>query len=262
MLWWLAGLNVAVFAVLTIGGVFSPRAALWLAMPGNAGAWIREPWTALTYMVAHVDFLHLLFNVLWLLWFGGLLAGVVSQRRLLWLYVGGGLAGAAVFMLACGAIGPVGGDPRLIGASASVLAVMTAAGCLMPSYRLHLFFAGDVKLKWIVIVMILLSFLGAGGGSTGGGMAHVGGVLYGVAWSLWSMRRSGRKRSGEVRRNAPAHPRPTVTGARRVASILEQNRLDRIRLDQLLDKIRVSGYESLTRAERRELDTISKRIGK
>lgn len=259
VLWWLAGVNAAVFVVLTALSLIDPAVAEWLALPGNPAQLMHRPWTALSYMVTHIDFLHLLFNMLWLLWFGTLLLHVMPQRRLLAVYAGGGLAGALLFMVLSIARMDALTQP-LTGASASVLAIMTAAGCLMPSYRLHLFFIGDVKLKWIVPAMILLSFAGTWGGNTGGLAAHLGGVAYGLAYGLASRRRETGGNYATVKREAVR--RPTRAGVRRVASILEQNRIDKARLDELLDKIKMSGYESLTRRERSELDDISRRIGK
>lgn len=258
VLWWLAGVNTAVFVVLTALSFIDPTvAAEWLALPDAPASLAHRPWTVLSYMVTHIDFLHLLFNMLWLLWFGALLLHVVPQRRLLAIYAGGGLAGALLFMVL--SIVHMTPPQPLMGASASVLAIMTAAGCLMPSYRLHLFFIGDVKLKWVVPAMILLSLLGTWGGNIGGLAAHMGGVAYGLAYGFASRRRDAGKRFGIKRETVR---RPTKAGARRVASILEQNRLDKARLDELLDKIKMSGYESLTRRERSELDDISRRISK
>lgn len=258
VLWWLLGINAAVFVVAAILTYALPGVIFYLALPGDLGVWLTRPWTLLTYMVTHVDFLHLLFNMLTLLWFGSILQQRYAQWRLMALYVGGGLCGA-LFFAAGALLFDSAGVQWLMGASASILAVMTAAACLMGDYRLHLFFIGDVKLRWIVVVMLVLSFLSLGGGSAGGGMAHVGGAVFGLLWSL--AERSGsfavRKRKSEPQRRMP-----TEAGARRVASILEQNRLDRIRLDELLDKINVSGYDSLSRSEREELDSISRRISK
>lgn len=259
VLWWLAGINAAVFVILTVVSYFAPDVAGYFVLPGNVGVWLARPWTALTYMVTHVDFFHLLFNMLTFLWMGTLLLTRLSQTRLLVLYIGGGLCGAFFFLALCSLLG--GGffmAPPLTGASASVLAVMTAAGCLMGNYTLHLFFLGDVKLKWIVVAMILLSLLSAGGGFTGGGVAHLGGIVFGALWSLWILKRQNREKRVKKTRLTP----PTAAGARRVASIMEQNRLDKIRLDELLDKIKVSGYKSLSRSERAELDEISRRISK
>lgn len=256
VLLWLAGVNAVVFVLCTaLSFAHFDAVRLWLAMSGDPGLLLSRPWTVLTYMFTQVEFFHLLFNMLALLWFGSLLLSRISQLRLAILYIGGGLTGALFFLLSV-MLSPFGNSQWLIGASAAVLSVMTVAGLLMGDERLHLFFIGDVKLKWIVLAMLVLAFISSGGGSADRGMAHVGGVVFGAVWSLVVYV---NKRKQKAPRPLNRH-RPTQAGARRVASILEQNRMDRIRLDELLDKIKVSGYESLSRKERAELDEISRRI--
>lgn len=253
VLLWLAGVNCVIFVVLTILTFAQFGDVLWwLAMPGEPDLLLSRPWTMLTYMVTQVEFFHLLFNMLALLWMGSLLLTRISPRQLMVLYLGGGLCGA-LFFLFSSLLFHFGSFQWLIGASASVLAIMTATGLLMGDERLHLFFIGDIKLKWIVLGMLILAFVSSGRGSAGWGMAHLGGVLFGAAWCMaLRLKRSKREQS---------HPRqPSQAGARRVASILEQNRMDKMRLDELLDKIKVSGYDSLSRKERKELDEISRRI--
>ena len=259
MLWWLTAVNVGIFVVLTAISFASPGVVAYFALPGTFESWLSRPWTLLTYMVTQVDFLHLLFNMLTLLWFGSLLRTIISSSNLLVLYIGGGLMGALFFMGVSTIYSDVAYHAPLLGASASVLSVMTTAACRMGNYRFHLFFLGDVKLKWVVIFMIILSFLNIGGGGSLGIAAHFGGVLFGLCYGYsGSFRNEGKAKANKSRKIR----KPTASGARRVASVLEQNRLDKARLDELLDKIKVSGYDSLSRAERAELDEISGRISK
>lgn len=260
MLWWIAGVNVALFVVVTLLSFSTPDIGARLAMPGSVDAWLHRPWTALTYMVTQVQFLHLLFNMLTFLWFGSMLLMEQTQSRLLLLYVGGGLCGALFYIIGgicTGDASPYFAQP-LMGSSAAVLAIVTACGLLMGNLTLHLFFLGDVKLKYFVLVFIVLSFLSLGGGSAGGGLAHLGGVAFGAVYGITV--RTGGVRTERTKTKRPKSP--TAGGARKVASILEQNRLDKIRLDELLDKIKVSGYDSLSKGERQELDEISRRISK
>ena len=104
---WLIMANVTVFliswAVILSGGMMGKSGNFtmsWLCVPSSPEAFIRHPWTAVTYMATHYDFLHLLFNMLWLYWFGVMLFPSVSGNRLLLLYAGGGLAGAALYVAA------------------------------------------------------------------------------------------------------------------------------------------------------------------
>lgn len=232
----------------------------WLVLPGSLEGCLRRPWSLLTYMTAHIDFLHLLFNMLWLLWFGGILQAEAGAKCLLKVYVGGGLSGGVLFLLLCATThGLCGGS--LLGASASVLAIMTVVGCLVPDMTLHLFFIGDVKMKWIVAAMALLALLGVGAGDNlGGAIAHAGGIVFGLAYAL-SLRLGYTRHKKRAKK--PKRPkRPTASGARRTARIMQRRLDDTQQLDRLLDKIKRAGYESLTRSERKELDEISKRLNK
>lgn len=254
---WLIGINVAVFLVAALFELsyqlgWTASVESRLTLPSYFALWVREPWTILTYMFMHTHPLHLLMNMLWLAWFGYILLDVFSTRRLCTLYIGGGVAGGALYLCVLSAAGVH--DFRLLGASASVLAIMTAAAVLMPSYRVHLFFIGDVKLKWIALCMILLAFLGLGGGNSGGEIAHLGGAAYGLVAALIF-------RTGHVKlvKNKPGIKPKRVS---RVVSVMEQHRIDAERLDELLDKIRISGFDSLTHSERKELQELSKKVVK
>lgn len=252
--------NVAVWLCVTLLSLFVGGAgvAWWLEMPSDVSTLMLRPWTPLTYMVTHVSFWHLLFNMLWLWWFGDILLTRLRPSRLVWLYVGGGFAGALCYFLFY-LIFP--GRALLCGASGAVLAVMAAAAVRDPDRRVRLFLFGDVRLKWIVLVVVVLSFLGLGGGNAGGESAHIGGALFGAIYGL-SLRR-GYDFIGRAvnylgrRRTPPAEPRRDT---RRVRRALDSRLADPRRLDELLDKIRISGYDALSSRERAELQAISKRL--
>ena len=264
VLYTLLGINCAVFFILSVAALVArfgaPEWSLlpgWFEMPGSVSAWIMRPWTLLTYMVTQVEFLHLFFNMLWLIWFGDILMSTLGQRHLLGLYLCGGVAGGLLYLAAASwvpALCPPGSV--LIGSSTSVLAVMAATAFRSPDYTFHLFFIGDVRLKWIAVFMIVLAFIGLGGGNAGGQVAHIGGVAFGSLQGLLLRRgidifgRHGRSRQQFKRRPA------------KVLSAIEQHRRDAARLDELLDKIRISGFNSLNKKEREELDRLSQKITK
>lgn len=261
---WLAVVNCAVTVVLMLVqgiGLLAGHSGEWtetlLVLPAPPSLAVRHPWTVLTYMVTQYSPLHMIFNMLWLVWFGGVLYPYVSERRMLWLYLAGGLAGAVCFEAASAVSGKAG---ALCGSSAAVLGVMTAAAVRLPDRELRLWLIGAVKLKWIALVMVLLTFAGGGGGAASGGIyAHAGGVIAGACFGFWLRRRAGEPL---VRVRLRPRRRPTPEGAREVAQAMGGRLGDKERLDALLDKIRVSGYNSLSSAERRELDAISRRLRK
>lgn len=268
------GINVSVFLVVWILIIAGESIGLehtvkeWLCVSSAPAVVLTHPWTLLTYMVTQFDFLHLLFNMLWLFWFGIMLHPHAGKNTLLHLYCGGGLAGAILYVIVS-LIWPGLATPGayLCGSSASVLGVMTAVAVLSPNREITLFLFGNVKLKWVTIACIALTFLGVGGGSPGAQSAHVGGVLFGLGYIL-AVRRgkvNGDAGAGNPRRMAKVSPprnikRNVKRDGNAVAMAASGKLSDMSRLDQLLDKIRFSGYSSLTTGERNELNELSRRL--
>lgn len=263
---WLLAVTVAtgllcilLTAVPALSAGAAPFVRSWLSLSGDPLRVLTRPWTLATYMAVHFSVLHLLFNALWLYWFGILLLNVLSGRRLLFLFIYSGTAGGALYVL----FSALGGAPAsgvLTGDSAAVLGIMTAAGILMPDYPLHFFLIGRVKTRWVALVCVLLTFFGSSGSEMA---AHAGGVIYGAIAAL-SYRgffkgvpapALPKKKPRNNPRHKPRH------NPRNVARAMQQLS-DHERLDELLDKIRLSGYGSLTEREKTELDHISSRIKK
>ena len=231
-------INVVVFAALRIAVAVSDAGVLRLVeMPSRLEVVASRPWTVLTYMVAQYDVIHLLVNMVWLWCFGRFLCDVMAPRRFAALYVAGGLGGAVVFAAACGVLPSLAGvNHWLIGSSASVVAVVAATAIMMPYLEVNLFMIGPLQMRWVAWITIALDLTGLFGAHPGSHFAHLGGLAAGVIFALW-MRRAPRRA-----------PRPaTVTD-------------DRRRLDELLDKVRQSGFASLSIQERRELMQLSERL--
>ena len=99
----------------------------WFSVPSDTEAVLRRPWTPVTYMFLHTGFLHLIFNILGLYWFGKLFLYHFEGEKLLSVYLLGGLAGALLYVLAYNispALSSV--NALLLGASASVFAILVA----------------------------------------------------------------------------------------------------------------------------------------
>ena len=141
----------------------------WLELPAWVSAFIRQPWSLITYMFMHAGLLHLVFNMLWLYWFGRLFLNIFSSKHLRGLYVLGGICGGLLYMLAYNVFpyfeNAVFGS-YLLGASASVLAIVIATAVREPDYQVQLLFIGGVRLKYMALFMIVLDlmFLTAGRG--------------------------------------------------------------------------------------------------
>lgn len=276
-------INIAVFLVLNIisivmifAGEESGRFIVeqWVAMPGNFGRLVRHAWTPLSYMFSQIEPLHLIFNMLWLYWFGIVFQLLSTPKRMIGLYLLGGLGGAALYLLAVNTIPYFAGHGGLlIGSSASVIAIVTATAIMAPDYRMNLLFLGAVSLKWIAIVTIGIDLLSVTGSNAGGHIAHLGGAAVGAIFALGLkrghditaplnslidaivnlFRRRPKVRPARFRASgAPSAPRPKAPSAASAA--------DQAELDNILDKIKKSGYSSLTADERARLFDVSRRI--
>jgi membrane associated rhomboid family serine protease len=242
-----------------------------LALSSSPYVLLRHPWTLLTYAFVHENFFHILFNMLNLYWFGQIIREYLGDRRLVGLYVLGALAGAAFFLLAFNFL-PVfrlnllAGQP-VIGASAAVTAIIVAAATLLPDYTFMLILLGPVKIKWIAIVVVLISLAGINGGNPGGEITHLGGALMG--FSFIKQLKAGRDMGqpivasgewlGRLFQRRPAamkvtHRSPAAVGhSAAMASKGSAGTTPPEEVDLILDKISRSGYESLSKDEKQKL---------
>ena len=233
--------NAVVFiTVVIVNAIISPAnlATMALDLPGGAGFIVR-PWTMLTYMFTQTDVWHCFFNMLWLFWFGLMLEHCTSPKRVLVTYIVSGLGGAAAFTVTTSLM--TGSHFMVLeGSSAAVMGVVTLVGCTIPNHRVNLFLLGNVKLKWVAGGTILLFALGSAGVNAAMQAAHIGGVIAGllIAWYQYSHR-----------------PRYDKMPARAMSAADA-----RAELDTLLDKVKRSGYNSLSANERRRLIDLSHNI--
>lgn len=246
-IWKLIAINAGVTVLCWICGAISLLSdsgfnmSSWLAVPVSPAMLALKWWTPISYMFTQTSILHLLFNMMWLFWFGDILADTCGQRRVWTTYLTGGIAGAMLFIL-ISLLFPSLNGANLTGSSAAVVAVMSEAALRQPDRRFRLFLIGDIRLKWLAIISLGLLILGLGGGNAGGQAAHIGGAIAGLSIFLLS--------------RIPRH-RPSKRNATKVNAAIKRHHADMARLDQILDKIKLSGYESLTKAEKRELQNLS-----
>lgn len=209
-----------------------------LDMPGGLAV-ITRPWSPFTYMFTQTNVMHCLFNMLWLYCFGRIYGEFVSPRRLFLTYLSGGLGGALLFS-AVSLLAGQHGFTMLEGSSAAVMAIVAATAFTAPDVRLNLFLLGRVKIKWIALATVIIFAVGLTGSNACAHVAHLGGLVTGALLALsW---RHGRRRYDAISRQ-------TISEADA-----------RAELDRLLDKVRDSGYKSLTANERRRLIDLSNKV--
>ena len=274
-------INVGVFVVTTLVSVvlmlFNWGGMSWmnfLQLPAYLPKFLVQPWTLFTYMFLHVGALHLLFNMLWLYWFGQLFLSFFSARHFRGLYLLGGLCGGLLYMLAYNVFpyfGPYIYGSYLLGASASVLAIVVATAVREPEYRVNFMFIGAVRLKYVALFMVVTDLLFVTSGNGGGHIAHLGGALGGW-WFAKSLQKGHDITrwinqvfdwfSGGIKISRPAKkPKMKVNRGGKVDdydyNVRKKQQSEEI--DRILDKLKQSGYASLTTEEKKRLFDASKK---
>lgn len=240
-----------------------------LSMPASFEEIVYKPWTILTYSFIHVDIWHILGNLLTLYWFGSIITEFLGSRRLVNLYVLGAIFGGITYIIAYN-IFPIFASyyqrTILYGASASVAAIVVAAPTLLPNYTVYIRFIGPVKIIYIALILIVFSWIGTLGGNAGGNFAHLGGALIGFIYikQLKVGNDLGKplsaildffKNIGKPKSNV----RITYRNEKNVGTFSKTSAPDQAEVDRILDKISVSGYNSLSKEEKEELFSASQK---
>lgn len=229
---------------------------------------IRKPWTLLTYCFTHYGFFHLLFNMLSLFWFGNLVQEFIGSRKLLNIYLIGGIISGLIYIAVYNllALSPQLNNisPTILGASAAVYAVMFAAVALLPEYEFYLFGIILIKIKYLAWAFLLISFI-----VPSSGISHLGGAIAGYSY-IYLLRRGTDlgspieavsdwwsnlwKPKPQVRIPQRKYSESTVANKSGNSTKLDPNYFpDQDEVDAILDKIGKSGYESLTKEEKQKL---------
>lgn len=238
---------------------------------------LKRPWTFITYMFTHEDLWHILVNMLIFYYIGSIFMDLLGEQRVLPLYIFGGLAGLFLYLIAFNLL-PVfqGGRSPIIGASASVMAVMLATATYVPNYPIRLMLIGQIPLKYIAGFYVLVDLLALrGSANMGGHIAHLGGAIFGFIYAkqltqgkdigkyfylivnsikglfvkqpkVRVVHRDKKRKSRKAASN-PSTKKTTSNTADKQA-----------RIDAILDKISKSGYENLTPEEKDFLFNASK----
>jgi membrane associated rhomboid family serine protease len=277
--------NLAVFVVMGVVMVITKVSGLddlWTVIheqfqiPARFSEFVTRPWTLLTYMFMHdlTGILHILFNMLIMYWFGRLFVEYLGSDKLIAVYLLGGVAGGVVYLLAYNFIPFFVAQSEtyqigMVGASASVNAIVVATATLLPNYTFFLLFIGPVRIKYIAGVLVFLSFLGTVGNNAGGNLAHLGGALIGfiymkqlqsgINWGSWiTVTLEWFKDLFKEKPRVKVSYRKERPGGTKATSS-EKGSYTQEEIDRILDKISEGGYESLTKDEKEKLFNASKK---
>ena len=233
---------------------------LQLALPADLGILATRPWTLITYMFLHKNFIHILVNILWLYWFGRVFMEYLDGKKLVGVYLLGGIAGGLLYITAFNFFPALSNQVSLayaLGASASVMAIVLSIAVYVPDYTFYLLFFGRVKIIYIAIIGFLVTSVFDFSINTGGKIAHIGGALFGYIYIL--RYRKGKDMTKGISQLLEwffslLRPRPKIRVTHRKSETdLDYNKrkvVEQKEIDHILDKIAKSGYNSLSSNEK------------
>jgi len=247
----------------------------YLALSSDTWWNIKHPWVFITHMFLHAGLYHIFWNMLLYYWFGTIVGDLVGDKKILPLFIYGGLLGAVIYLVSYAFFLPQQLDGHAIGASAGVMATVIAAAVIAPDYKIRLILIGPISIKYIAVVLLIIDLIGtAGMDNTGGHFAHLGGALFGWFFvsnlkrgndlsigfnnfvarigRLFSGEKSGRKSKLKI-----SHKNKKAGSESKSVSVKDSEL--QARVDEILDKINEKGYDQLSEEEKEFLFIASKK---
>lgn len=230
----------------------------WIALSSNLGTFITTPWTLITFNFFHVGFFHLIFNLLILHFSGRLFSTYFTDKQLFGVYVLGGIFSGITFVLSYVFIGKAS---LLLGASGAIMAVLIATATYAPFMLLRIPLLGIVKLWHVAFIILLVDLIQLPLDNTGGHLAHLGGAFFGFIYI--KLLKSGTDITKpfsalldsflnlfKPKKKTPFKKVHRNTIKKNVNSYSGNKDVTQKQLDDILDKISKSGYDSLTKEEK------------
>ena len=235
----------------------------WVALSSVPHNVLFKPWTLLTYSFFHAGFFHLLFNMMVLNFAGRLFLTFFNQKQFLGLYLLSALFSGAAFVVGYYLLGQAS---SIVGASGAIMAVLIATATYSPNMNLRLLLIGNVKLWQFSAVVVLIDLLQIFVENTGGHIAHLAGAFFGFVYikllqsgtdlsdgisfifdGIANMgTRKNKSTFKKVHRNYNPNPKRSE---RTISKIVTKDKTQQ-QIDEILDKISRSGYDSLTKEEK------------
>ncbi len=276
-------LNISVFLLYTLTNAFTslftgnfnliPELAdNLLALPSDPWRALLRPWSFLTYMFTHFGFRHILFNMIVLYFSGKILMEYLGEKRLLALYVYGGIGGGLFYILLYN-LSPILSESSMVGASAGCIAILVAGALYMPNMPVRLWGIFEIKYWMLAAGIVTLDVLNLTGSNAGGHIAHIGGAIVafffirsmrqGQEWNVYLFQVIDTVRSmlfrpkSKKRRRGFSFGESSHVKYEEVKNSKSSGQDDTARMDEILDKIKEEGYDALSKEEKGYLFKIS-----
>ncbi len=264
LIYWNVALFVIPYVLLGVLSLFDIRFSFteYISLSSNPADLLWKPWSIISYAFFHSGFIHILFNLIILYFVGRLFLTYFTQKQLLSLYFLGAIFAGIIYIISY-LLFPalIQQRAQLIGASGAVMAVMFGIATFNPQMQVRLLLIGFVKLWHIALFYLIIDLISLSAANTGGHIAHLGGALFGYLFS--SQLKNGtditKWFSGFLDYIVTLFQPRKSTPFKKVHANRQQKNVEikpklkektQQQIDEILDKISKSGYDSLTKEEK------------
>jgi len=254
--------------VLLSGGKGNFDLLNYLALPSNFNQFLLKPWTLLTFMFFDSGFMSVLFNAIFLYWIGKIFLFYFDEKKLLGVYLLGGILGGIFFMMALLLFPGLHDNMitvRLVGAAVPVIAIISAVAFYAPNHPIQLMLIGQIKMKHLAIISILLYILGNSTANACINFAYIGSGFLGGYFAI------NYRKGNDITRyfisfldkfcklfNRKYKIKFSSRTNKNAESSDSNQKVDQEEINYILDKVRKAGYNSLTSKEKKKLFNIKK----
>ena len=227
----------------------------WFTIDATLSEFILKPWSILTYGFIHGSFSHIFWNMLILYYFGNILKNIFGEKLILNLFLSGIVAGGLTYLISYNLF-PVfkGVNSVMIGASAGVMSVLFFLAAYDPQYRIRIIFF-DIKILYIALFLFFYDIIQIPLNNSGGHIAHIGGALWGYYYSVKY------NNGSDLVNSILSYFKKNTNNKPSVKSKKDNKSFNQDKIDEILDKISDSGYDSLTKSEKEYLFKVGKDDG-
>ena len=224
----------------------------WFTIDATLSEFILKPWSILTYGFIHGSFSHIFWNMLILYYFGNILKNIFGEKLILNLFLSGIVAGGLTYLISYNLF-PVfkGINSVMIGASAGVMSVLFFLAAYDPQYRIRIIFF-DIKILYIALFLFFYDIIQIPLNNSGGHIAHIGGALWGYYYSVKY------NNGSDLVNSILSYFKKNTNNKPSVKSKADNKSFNQDKIDEILDKISDSGYDSLTKSEKEYLFKVGK----
>ncbi len=238
----------------------------WISVSSGFQNILKFPWTVVTYMFFHANLIHLILNLLMLHFVARFFLTFFTERQLIVAYFFTGILAAVIYSIGFGYF--IENLP-LVGASASIIGLLVATTVFSPNYIINLALIGKIKLWYIPALILFIDFIAFSSyfrnselaSNLGGHFAHLAGAFSGFLYAMlfkngFDLSKIGTKSKSQS--NKSKLKKVYVTSQKTNLESNSKDAMEQRKVDEILDKISKSGYDSLSKDEKEFLFKLGK----